>query len=189
MSKRIPEHVEPVLLPHAGEWKSADDVAAYARACMAQCGLGEWCMEWDRAVRRLGCCRMSRRVISLSRYFVEAYLTRDHEVIRRTVLHELAHALAWELYRERGHGAAWHYCCAVLGIPDETSACRCEDFTPPHLRKQPRYALCHADTGEIYRYYLRKPQMSARKLKNCYIPGKKESTLGKLCIISLDFEA
>ena len=188
MRRRCPEYPEPVLLPQADVWEDCAQVEAYARACMEICGLGDWGCMWDRAVRRLGCCKMSQRMLSLSRYFVEAYLERDQQTIRSTILHELAHALAWEKYGERGHGAAWHYCCAVLGIPNEKSVCKCEDFTPERLRKQPKFALCHQETGEIFRYYNRQPRMSARKLKYCYIPGRKEDTLGKLCIISLPQE-
>lgn len=180
--------LQPIILPQSHGWDTPAEVEAFACACMELCGLQGWSFAWDRAVRRLGCCKMRQRTLSLSRYFVEAYLQRDCGLIRNTILHELAHALAWERHNERGHGAAWHYWCAVLGIPDEKSVCKCEDFTPDRLRRQPKYALCHCETREIFRYYSRMPKMSARKLKSCYIPGKKDHTLGKLCIISLDFE-
>lgn len=190
MKKRVPEYAEPVLLPQVSAWESLADVERYARACMDVCGLGDWALVWDRAIRRLGCCKMSRRTLSFSRYYVEAYLPRDQESIRRTILHELAHALAWEKHRDRGHGEAWRYWCAVLGIPGEKSVCRCDDFAPPERSAQePKYALCHAETGEIYRYYYRKPRLSARKLRFCYLPGKKEATFGKLRIVSLLPEA
>lgn len=163
-----------------------EDVAEYARASMQACGLEGWSFAWDGAVRRLGCCKMTSRVISLSRHFVAAYLEREPEQIRRTTLHELAHALAWLHHRERGHGAAWRLWCAALGIAGEKAACKCEDFTPPERKQKPaRFALCHSETGEVYRYYTRQPRLSLRKLKYCYIPGKKEETLGKLCLISL----
>ena len=180
--------LEPILLPQSHGWDSPAEVEAFACACLELCGLQGWSFAWDRAIRRLGCCRMSRRVLSLSRYFVDAYLMRDPQLIRSTLLHELAHALAWEHARERGHGAVWRAWCAALGIPGERAACNCEDFTPPHLRKQPKFALCNRETGEVYRYYNRKPSMSARRLACCYIPGKKEETLGKLCVVSVDFE-
>lgn len=190
MKNRLPEYVEPILLPQASAWSAGEDVADYAQACMSACGLDDWQFRWDRAVSRLGCCKMARREISLSRYFVAAYLERDQNLIRRTILHELAHALAWVRYRERGHGAAWRLWCAALGIADEKSACKCESFAPPEHRRAPaKFALCHCETGEVYRYYSRQPRMSARKLKFCYIPGKKSTTLGKLCVVSLQNEA
>lgn len=178
--------ISSIALPQLGLWRTAEDVALYAQACMQACGLHDWSLKWDRAIRRLGCCKMSRREISLSQYFVAAYLERDQEVIRHTILHEVAHALAWLNYHERGHGEAWRLFCAALGIPDERSSCKCEDFSPlEHRRKQPKYVLCHCETGEIYHYYMRKPRANAQKLKRCYIPGKKRETLGKLLIVNV----
>lgn len=177
-------------LPPAELWHSAEDVERHARRCMCACGVGDWDFAWDRSVRRLGCCKMSRRTISLSRHFVSAYLERDQDLIRRTILHELAHALAWVHHKERTHGPAWHAWCAALGIPEERASCRCEPFAPAVSRRVvARYALCHRDTGEIYHRYIRRPRISEQRLRRSYIPGKKESTFGKLCIISLPMEA
>lgn len=182
---QLPERAA-IPLPQVGSWRSADEVEQYARACMVACGLGDWVFTWDRAVRRLGCCKMTRRIISLSRHFVAAYLEREPELIRRTILHELAHALAWLHEGERGHGPAWRSWCAALGIEGEKSSCKCDDFTPAERRHAvPRYALCHRETGEVYRYYTRHPRISEQKLRRCYIPGKKVETWGKLCLVEL----
>lgn len=158
---------------------------AYARACMDACGLADWRLQWDRAVCRLGLCRMTHRIISLSAPFVGKCLLSEPELIRRTILHEIAHALAWIHNRERTHGAAWQRWCAALGIPGERAAARGDFFAPEEARR-PKYALCNRSTGEIYRYYFRKPQCSASKLASAYIPGKKAETLGKLCFVSLN---
>lgn len=187
MSKRMSPSPVPLLLPQAGEWSSVADVEAYVRACLQVCGLEDWQLLWDRAFRRLGCCKMSRRVISLSRYFVQAYLPKEPQFIRTTILHELAHALAWVHQRETKHGPAWRYWCAALGIPGEKASCRCDDFTPQHLRRRRKYALCHRETGEVYRYYSRRPQISAQKLASAFIRGKKAETFGKLCLVLVDF--
>lgn len=177
------------LLPPAGVWRSAADVEQYACSCMQLCGLADWSFGWDRSVKRLGCCKMTRRSISLSRHFVAAYLERDPELIRRTILHELAHALAWLYQRERVHGPAWRSWCAALGIAGEKATCKCDAFGPADLLKtRARYALCHCETGEVYRYYTRRPSIPAHKLARYYIPGKKDATLGKLCLISLPQE-
>ncbi len=169
-------------LPPATPWHHPDEVEAYARACLAQLGLVGWEFRWDRAVKRMGCCWPLRRRISLSRYYAAACLAGDAEPLRRTLLHELAHALAWTQQRVTGHGAAWRYWCAELGIEGERATSRVADFTPPHLRRAPRYVLCHEQTGEIFRTYGRKPRRSARMLRRCYIPGRREETLGKLVI-------
>ncbi len=175
------------MLPTPGVWKELQDVEGYVRDCLAMCASPGWTMAWDRAVKRLGCCHLSEKFVSLSRYFVEAYLEKDQELIRRTVLHELAHVRAWEKYHERGHGTAWRRACAELGIAGERSVCACEDFGPsvPGRERKAHYALCHKETGEIYRYYYRKPKLNERRLMHCYMPGRKKETYGKLKLVEL----
>ncbi len=169
-------------LPPATPWTTPAEVAGYARACFAQLGLADWEFCWDRAVKRMGCCWPMRRRISLSRYYAAACLPQQAESLRRTLLHELAHALAWQHERCRGHGDAWRRWCAELGIAGERATSRVADFTPPHMQREPRYALCHDVTGEVFRYYRRKPRRSARMLRRCYIPGRREETLGHLVV-------
>lgn len=161
------------------------EVEEYANTCMKICGLTDWHFEWDRAVRRLGLCKMSKRVISISRYFVRANLSKDPKLIRSTILHEMAHALSWKYSADRTHGPVWRSWCAALGIPGEQVMCACPDFTPEHLSR-PKYAVCHRDTGEIFCQYRRKPPFTDEILATGYVPGRKAETLGKLCIISLD---
>lgn len=177
-----------IMLPEAGVWKSASDIEAYAEACIRACGLHGWQMSWDRALSRLGACRMTRRVVSLSRYFVQVYLEKDPELIRRTLLHELAHALAWKHNGDREHKAVWRFWCAALGIPDERAREKCEDFRPAHLVRRPKYALCHRETGEVFRYYYRKPKISSKDLSVGHIRGRKAETLGKLCLVEVHFD-
>ncbi len=169
-------------LPPAADWSQLDEVAAWARACLVQLGLADWSFRWDRAVKRMGCCWPMRRRISLSRYYAAAHLPGNPECLRRTLLHELAHALAWQHQRQSGHGEAWRFWCAELGIAGERATARVEDFTPPHLRRPPRYALCHDETGEVYRLYYRKPRRRAARLRQCYIPGRRQETLGHLVV-------
>ncbi len=174
-----------LTLPPAGNWNHPHEVEAYARACLAQLGLAGWTFHWDRAIRRMGCCWPTRQRISLSRYYAAACLPQRAARLHRTLLHELAHALAWRHQRRTGHGEAWKYWCAQLGIPGERATSRVEDFTPPHLRREPRFVLCHEETGEIFRHYRRKPRRRAVTLRRCYIPGRKEETLGHLVIREL----
>ncbi len=171
-----------LTLPAAAEWTHPDEVAVYARACFTALGLVGWDFHWDHAVKRMGCCWPTRRRISLSRYYAAACLPQDAARLRRTLLHELAHALAWHHERSTGHGPAWQRWCAELGIPGERATSRVPDFTPPHLQHAARYALCHDVTGEVFRQYRRKPQRSAAQLRRCYIPGRREETLGHLVI-------
>ena len=156
------------------------ELEAYATLCLACLHLEDWHFGWDKTTRRLGCCKMQPRRISLSRYYAEAYATKDPEQLRRTLLHELAHALAWVHHGSRGHGPVWKHYCAALGIPGERAGVRGIEFEAP--RREPRFQLCHSETGEIYRTYTRRPRRTAASLRRCYIPGRKAETLGKLII-------
>lgn len=167
-----------------------DAVQDYALACMQATGLSAWQFGWDRAIRRLGCCRYRLRRITLSRHFVARFCVEHPQLICRTVLHEIAHALAFIHHKETGHGRFWKHYCALLGIPDEKSRCKCADFAPQN-RPAPtyRYALCHCETGEVFHRYQRRPRRSARKLRQTYILGRKAETLGKLCIVPVSSES
>lgn len=173
---------EVIELPQVGEWSRPEDVEAYAVACIEAVKLRGWCFVWDRAVRRLGCCDARKRQISLSRYFVEYYLPRDCEKIRRTILHEVAHGLAVMHHRELGHCGWWAFYCHLLGIPGEKARCKCDDFAPASKRRASGYVLCHRDTGEVFRRYRSKPRRSPEALARVYIRGRKEETLGKLVV-------
>jgi hypothetical protein len=173
---------EPYTLPPCGEWQCAEDVAAWASACLVALLPPGWSFGWDRAVRRLGCCQFARRRITLSRYFVAAYLVKDAELVRRTVLHELAHALTMEHHRTTGHGRLWQYYCGLLGIAGERASCRCDDFAPSGRKRPIRYVLCHRETGEVFRRYRARPCMSTRRLAQCYIRGRREETFGMLIV-------
>lgn len=170
----------PTPLPLPAPWQDVADVEAYSRACLDICGLTAWEFGWDRAVKRLGCCRVSRRRITLSRYFAQAHLLAEPERIRDTILHEIAHALAWEHARHAGHGALWKACCRALGATPRATVAQCRDFDP----RPPRYRLQHRDTGEVFREYARRPHFR-RGLKYMYMRGRPD-TLGKLVLVAVE---
>lgn len=168
----------PLLTDPAG-------VQEYAEMCLAAAGLADWHFGWDRAVSRLGCCRPQQKCITLSRYFVACYLEKDAGLVVRVLLHEMAHALSWEHGRVTGHGPVWKAFCGALGIPGEKASVRCESFAP--LARRPyRWALCLRTTGEVVRYYHRRPaSLTPRRLASCYIPGRREETYGQLVLREL----
>lgn len=180
----VPVFLDAAQLPPIPDlpW-TVESVAAYATACLGAVGLHDWSFGWDRAIRRLGCCRYQRRLITLSRHFVAHFIQSQPDLIRRTLLHEIAHALAYLYHRETGHGRFWKLYCNLLGISGETSRCRCADFAPQN-RPAPtyRFMMCHRETGEVFRKYQRLPRLSEQKLRHTYIVGRKTDTLGQLCI-------
>lgn len=173
-----------IQLPEQKNFRTAEDIESYAVRCFALLHLGDWSFGFDRAVRRLGCCRMQEKRITLSRHFVAAYLARgDSAQIHRTLRHELAHALAWVHHRAHGHGAVWHRYCAALGIPEERAATKCADFAPADRKpRSVKWVLCHERTGEVFKEYTRAPRHRAAYYRRCYIPGRKAETLGQLVI-------
>lgn len=82
-------------------------VRAMAEQLMAEHGLNDWALEFDRARQRAGECRRRKRVISLSEPLM---LLWTPEQRRDTILHEIAHALT-----KGGHGAEWQAMCRKIG--------------------------------------------------------------------------
>ena len=137
----------------SGERDSFRNIETYARLKMDELGLADWQFGWDRAKRRLGVCRLLEKSITISIHFVRANLETPHE-IRDTILHEIAHALAWTRHGERTHGPRWKQICRY------------------------RYLLRLKTTGEIVGKYHRRPSF-AKYLKRMALKGRPE-TLGQL---------
>lgn len=93
-----------------------DDAEDMAMTLMEDHGLSSWTFAFDRAMRRCGQCRPSKKLITMSRHFVEN--NRESEV-RDTILHEIAHALAGA---ESGHGPHWKLWAVEVGARPERCA-------------------------------------------------------------------
>ncbi len=160
------------LIKHALAAKSGfrnlADVESYAVECLEKTGLGHWAFVWDNARRRLGSCRYWKKEITMSRYFVMLNMERPDQ-IRDTVLHEIAHALAWIHHHERGHGPHWKSYCRQLGATPRASA-RPESITPMPFK----YHLRLKDTGEVVGSYYRKPRF-ARHIRSVMLRGRPET--------------
>lgn len=128
-----------------------------------------WKGKMDDAKKRFGLCRMSSKEISLSGPLT---ILNPEEEVRDTILHEIAHALAWELYKENcGHDERWKTICRRIGArPERTYD---DDVVQPDLP----WALYHKETGEVFATYQRKPSRDASRM---WWRGRKEETMGKL---------
>lgn len=85
------------------------EVQAVALAAMAEHGLYEWTLKFDRARKRAGVCKRSEQVISLSAPLMNLWTP---EQCRDVILHEIAHALAPP---RSGHGWDWQRICVQIG--------------------------------------------------------------------------
>lgn len=88
------------------------DVVLLFYAEAERCGLEGFTFEWDRSVRRAGCCHHRTKTISLSYHYVNANLADNPDDVRDTVLHEIAHALAGP---GEGHGQVRKDICVRIG--------------------------------------------------------------------------
>lgn len=131
--------------------------------------LSDWTATLDNARRRFGVCRMSKKQISLSRHLCE--LNSDAEV-RDTILHEIAHALAWVRHGENcGHDKRWQAICVEIGARPVAS------FDDEVVQPKAPWILVNRDTGEVYRTYYKRP---TRDWSKVWIRGLKAETHGKL---------
>ena len=92
----------------------------------------------DMGVRRAGNCNYSENVITLNSNYLKSKSWK--EFLDDTPLHELAHAITWQLFDETGHKAVWKSVCYSLGLRGN----RCHNFSTPEnvdvtKRKRKRY--------------------------------------------------
>jgi predicted SprT family Zn-dependent metalloprotease len=91
------------------------EVEKAAREAMDAHGLGQWKFRWTNSKREVGNCMHTRRTISLSREYAKLNTVEE---MMKTVIHEIAHALAVIRHgmEGRGHGWAWKAEMRRLGL-------------------------------------------------------------------------
>ena len=86
---------------------------------MAKHGLpDEWDFLWQTKKTSLGTCKYYRKQILLSEWFVDL---NEMSEIEDTILHEIAHALAFIRHgaKGKGHGKIWKSICREIGARPE----------------------------------------------------------------------
>ena len=148
---------------------NASDSLELLQQSLLRHGLSDWTGGLDNARRRFGMCNFSKKHISLSRPLCEL---NDETEVRDTVLHEIAHALAWQRHGKNcGHDKRWKAICVEIGARPE--ACYDDGVVQPAAP----WVLVHRDTGEVFRTYLKFP---SRDWSGVWIRGRKAETFGKL---------
>ena len=68
--------------------------------------------------------------------------------INRTVPHEVAHLVAYALYKDNGHGRMWKHVMRVFG--KEPTRCHSYDVSNARVRRTRRFAYtCNCDSGKV----------------------------------------
>lgn len=121
------------------------DAQTMAAELMAEHGLTEkgWRFNWDKAVRRFGACHYGLKQITLSRALTEL---NDEAVIRNTILHEIAHAIAGNA---AGHGYLWKAHAIRIGCNGER--CYSSDVVEP----EPKYTGECSNCGRVIKKHRR----------------------------------
>lgn len=74
--------------------------------------LESWEIVFDSAKKRAGMCKINSKEISFSINHIE---NNDMETIKDTILHEFAHAIAYHLHKDIGHGRHWKSVARQIG--------------------------------------------------------------------------
>jgi predicted SprT family Zn-dependent metalloprotease len=111
----------------------AEEIGRFARQLLANYGLGDWSVTFNRRKREMGLCLFEPKLIQLSLHFVR--LNSD-ELVRDTILHEIAHALVGPGH---GHDPVWKKKCLEVGARPERL---CDDVNMPLGRWQAVCAGC-----------------------------------------------
>ena len=113
-----------------------------------------WSFSFDRAKRRAGSCKFSKKEITLAKAYAEQV---DFKEIKNTILHEIAHALVGP---KHGHNEIWKQKALEIGCDAE----RCHYV----VFSKPRYKLtCTNRCFEVARYRVSKKTLQSRICSKC----------------------
>ena len=134
----------------------------------------DWCMVWDKSVRRYGQCRYHKQEVGISKHMTKL---NSIEETKDVVLHEIAHALTG---MGHGHDVVWKRMCVKVGARPE----RC--YKPERVggnvkTVEGKYNVINKDTGEVYYSYHRRPKN--KDWSQSWIQGRRRETEGKLQLV------
>lgn len=134
--------------------------------------LSQWTVNFDNAKRRAGICRLSSKEICISRSHA---LNNGEDVVRDTILHEFAHAIAYELFKETGHGKRWKEVARMIGATPKASG----KFNLPNAP----WLLVHRCSKSNQLQPISERYRRNKKIKNYFLTGRPE-TKGELYFVA-----
>jgi predicted SprT family Zn-dependent metalloprotease len=113
-----------------------------------------WRFSFDRAKRRAGCCRYSKKEITLAKAYAEQEELKE---IKNTILHEIAHALVGP---KHGHNEIWKQKALEIGC--DAKRCHYVVFS------KPKYKLtCSNSCFVVTRYRVNQNFLKSRICSKC----------------------
>lgn len=146
-----------------------------------------WTFGWSTRKAALGDCSYRDRHLRLSSVFLNAR-TLDEQI--NTITHEMAHAIAWTDFNERGHGATWKRVHRQLGGTAE----RCSSVSNPDALPDAKYTVFFINANDeievIQTTDRRTKKFQPQHIKSIYLRGRKSETEGKIrCVATATFNA
>ena len=113
-----------------------------------------WHFSFDRAKRRAGSCKFSKKEITIAKAYAEQQEVME---IKNTILHEIAHALVGS---QHGHSQIWRKKAKEIGC----DASRCHHI----VFSKPKYILtCNNRCFEVSRYRVNQSFMQSKICSKC----------------------
>ena len=113
-----------------------------------------WRFNFDRAKRRAGSCKFSKKEITIAKAYAEQQEVME---IKNTILHEIAHALVGP---QHGHSQIWRKKAKEIGC----DASRCHHI----VFSKPKYVLtCNNRCFEVSRYRVNQSFMQSKICSKC----------------------
>ena len=113
-----------------------------------------WRFSFDRAKRRAGSCKFSKKEITIAKAYAEQ---QERLEIKNTILHEIAHALVGS---QHGHSQIWRKKAKEIGC----DASRCHHI----VFSKPKYVLtCYNRCFEVSRYRVNQSFMQSKICSKC----------------------
>ena len=113
-----------------------------------------WRFSFDRAKRRAGSCKFSKKEITIAKAYAEQQEVME---IKNTILHEIAHALVGP---QHGHSQIWRKKAKEIGC----DASRCHHI----VFSKPKYVLtCYNSCFKVSRHRVNQSFMKSKICSKC----------------------
>lgn len=129
----------------------------------------DWTFKFNNAKNILGECICGRKIIKLSRFYVQ---NADESEVKRTILHEIAHALAGH---KAGHGYLWRVMARQVGIENPSRTARVNNQFVQAVQQEANYSIKCPNCGPIaYAHRMgTKMRYSSYRCQKCGTTGLK----------------
>lgn len=135
--------------------------------------------EFSNRSSALGDVHYGTKIIRLSKKFIKSRTLAEMEM---TILHEIAHAIAYEDHNHTGHGQVWKNIFISLGGTGK----RCGSVSNSKLTVS-KYVVVikQGDKIEVFKRLERLTRnWKGSNIKGLYVTGRKKETMGRLEVIT-----